>query len=167
MSGLDKRRELKTSFLKGGVIPNDLFELITGDQIAYGVYRDVFDCPVFKGCVIKYETGAGNFCNIAEWEIWNNLKNHKVLGQWLAPCYQISPSGTILVQAKTTPAHPDQFPAKIPRFFTDTKYQNWGWYDGRLVCHDYANNRLFSDGPLGTMVKAKWWDAKGGPPASS
>jgi hypothetical protein len=135
--------------------------MFTGQSLGRGASRYVFDCPLMKNSVVKYEIGTRSFCNQAEWDIWNNLSDHKVLGQWLAPIYHISPCGIILVQAKTTPVPRDQMPKMIPRFFTDTKYQNWGWFEGRVVCHDYANNRLYSDGSLGRLVKASWWDANG------
>ena len=75
------------------------------------------------------------------------------------PCIAISDDGIVLVQKKTTEATKKQYPKKIPNFFTDTKYQNFGIYKGHLVCHDYGD-LLIEKGLTKRMKNAEWWDHK-------
>lgn len=141
----------------GGAIATDLLAVLCGRHLGSGVYRKTFLSSANREQVVKIETESGHFCNVAEWEIWENLKEHKVLSQWLAPVRFISPNGAILIQERTYPVHESQMPEKIPRLFTDTKIQNWGMFEGRIVCHDYANHNLFRGGNLAQLVKADWW----------
>jgi hypothetical protein len=50
----------------------------------------------------------------------------------------------------------DTLPDMIPAFLTDIKRENFGWYDGRIVCVDYA---MHLDN-LSTRLKKATWDKK-------
>ncbi len=85
-------------------------------------------------------------------EIWSHDKD---IRRWLAPCVQISPCGSILIQKRTTPAPSSRYPAKMPKFLTDMKRSNYGLYKGRLVCHDYG---LICLTVTTATRKADWWE---------
>lgn len=122
----------------------DLMNLLCGGLLGEGLYRKVFVCRQDASMVVKYEKPNSRCCNRVEMEMWAEMQDH-VLGKWLAPCVAVSPDGTWLIQMRTEPLQLAQLPDKIPRIFCDTKINNWGMYDGRIVCHDYGNNNVLFD----------------------
>lgn len=151
------KTEILQMFRNGGTIPVELFQMVTGRHLGGGTTRDVFEYSLDDSMVIKYETNARSFANVMEWEAWQKLTYDRELSKWLAPCHHISPCGSILIQSKTEPLPRDKYPKKIPKLFHDTKYQNWGWWKRRIVCHDYALIGTFDGGNLARMVNADWW----------
>lgn len=141
---------------KGGTIASDMADLFLGPVIASGASRTVYSLRGDPTAVIKVETASRSFNNIAEWDIWCNFEGTE-MEKWLAPCCSISSCGIFLIQKRTKVTSEKDYPEKIPSFFTDTKFGNWGLYEDRLVCHDYANNRLYRVGAHKPMVKAEWW----------
>ena len=135
-------------------VSKDLLELMRGRWLGSGVHREVYVCRQDETCVIKFETEAGNFSNILEWKFWQDMKDCKKVADWLAPCVGISANGSILLQKRTMPLAPDAYPIEIPKFLTDTKRGNFGWLDGRVVCHDYASTIVNVNERL---RKAEWW----------
>ena len=90
-----------------------------------------------------------------EWEVWLSTEEGSEAEKWLAPCICISPTGRFLIQQRTQPLL--KYPDKIPSFLADTKPENFGSYEGRVVTHDYGTT-LNKKGALSVrMVKAKWW----------
>jgi len=152
----DLYAEVMNDARHGGTLATELFQLIVGKPLGKGVSRKVFVSEMNRRQVVKFELTSGRYCNVMEWDIWQNLGDEK-LGQWLAPCRAISPCGLILIQERTDPVKLSDMPEKIPRLFADTKLANWGWYEGRVVCHDYGNNMLYRGGNLSQLVKAGWW----------
>ncbi len=120
----------------------DLFNLITGPEIGVGQYRKVYENLFNPKQVIKQDSGA-NYSNINEWQMWEEFAGTP-LEQWLAPVYHISPRGMWLVMARTTPIPIGKYPKRVPSIFADMKPDNWGWYKGRPVCHDYGNHAVFT-----------------------
>jgi hypothetical protein len=112
--------------------------------------------------VFKFEEPGTSFENRIEWEIWKMVKDYPSIKKWFAPCLHISPCGTVLVQARVKEAPESKFPPKVPRCFSDFKRQNWGLYQGRLVCVDYGAHStiIMSEGIANcdTLKCAKWWD---------
>ncbi len=141
-------------------INRDLLNLLTGKVINHGVARTVYECKLVPDTIVKIETRSKSFQNVLEWTFWNTWEDDKDIRRWLAPCVEISPCGTILIQKRTTPAPLRCYPAKMPGFLTDMKRSNYGLYKGRLVCHDYG--LVVSSARL-TMRKAHWWDEGDGP----
>jgi hypothetical protein len=136
----------------------ELKDLVLGKMLGVGVYRNV---RVFKpkpDLVIKcaIEDPSNNYI---EWEIWNNIKDCKELSKWFAPCVSISDCGLFLLQKRVETKPKKDYPKKIPAFFSDTKYSNFGWLNGKFVCCDYSGfNRIYMDGKPNTkLVKADWW----------
>jgi hypothetical protein len=120
--------------------------MLCGEKLGSGVSRDVFACKLRPELVVKVETDFDyrSFANVAEMRIWCDNRDHKAVADWLAPCEYLSPDGRILLQARVDVLQPpfkpgDKLPPdKIPAFLTDRKHSNFGWYQGRLVCCDYA-----------------------------
>lgn len=144
--------------LRDSRIHTDIFNMIFGEYIGEGVHRTVFAyAPLPKKWVIKVDTGNRN-ANIMEEETWAHVQGTKV-AKWFAPVRELSDGGRLLIQRRCTPLPKDQYPKKVPEFFTDLKYANWGMLDGQFVCMDYANSLAMTKGLFtGKMQIAKWWE---------
>jgi hypothetical protein len=144
------------SALEEHAAQREALHLLCGRLLGVGSARHVYECALNSEWVVKVETGARSFQNALEWEFWQDAQANKELARWLAPCHHISPSGVVLIQARTTDAPTKAFPKKVPKVFTDLKYQNWGYLLGdhrRLVCHDYALTLNYTTG----LRQADWW----------
>lgn len=117
----------------------DAFNLLCGAKLGEGIHRRVFLCKIDPSLVVKveYETSFWTGSNAAEWRNWEDCQYTPALKRWLAPCVAISPNSRVLLQKRTTniPAH--MTPTKLPRFLTDTKWENFGMLNGKIVAHDY------------------------------
>lgn len=149
-----ERIECRESFFE--TMPGkDLFEMVCGEFLGRGIRRSVFVYLPDPSCVIKFQYVKGGD-NWMEWNLWNDMKNMKN-SQWLAPCISISENGIYLVQKRTKrPREIHQYVKKVPQFLGDIKYQNFGMYQGRLVCHDYSMNLCANYGVTKVMKKAQW-----------
>lgn len=133
-------------------------DMICGRKLGEGQYRQVFEFKPDKSLVVKVEPNQRNISNRMEWELWQELKDTE-LGAWLAPCYDISPQNFWLVQRRTEPLQEAQLPKQVPTLFADLKRENWGMLNGRVVCHDYGNNNIFSIvRKYGNRLKDVEWD---------
>lgn len=137
-------------------VHRDAFHLLCGDRLGYGMSRSVFACTLHRNCVVKVEEGAGQFQNVVEWETWRRVEGTP-FAKWFAPCMWISPNGSVLIMARTTPA--PEYPERMPAFLSDFKRTNYGMHEGRLVCHDYGTHLMFEHGMTKRLIKADWWDA--------
>jgi hypothetical protein len=144
----------------GPVTVNDIVRMLLGKGIGAGIHRTVFEHGQDKTLVVKLENEAGSFANPQEWEVWERIRETS-LAKWFAPCVAISGAGAVLFQKRTEPVTLTVLRAELPQvpvFFTDLKVSNWGRFDGRIVCHDYANHLLYEKGMTGRMRKADWWE---------
>lgn len=139
------------------VVARDFFRLFTKEQLGQGSARAVYSCSIRPDLVIKFEDSSGSFQNIIEWETWRRVQGTK-FEEFFAPCEQISPCGTVLLQKRTTPVERDAYPKRLPRFLTDLKRSNYGRLDGRFVCHDYGTNLLMEYGMTNKTNKVEWWE---------
>lgn len=133
----------------------DAFDLLCGDLIASGTTRHVFGCRLQTDLVVKVEIIKDwrTFENVKEFNVWQFYSNNEGL-KWLAPCKAISPDGRILLQKRCDPLPTGfELPEKLPYFLNDLKPENFGIYQGRLVCLDYALTYLQASM---RMEKAKW-----------
>lgn len=138
----------------GTTLNREFFTMVAGKVLGAGEFRIVFEHEHRDDLVLKFETKAQSFQNIAEWDFWNDNKDDKKVAAWLAPCEFISPCGIILAMKKTTRPMPTQYPNMVPEFLTDLKRTNFGMYQGRLVAHDYG---LYNVNTPTKRKKAKWW----------
>lgn len=141
------------------IVSNDAIQLMCGKLLGKGGSRWVYENRFDKSTVIKLQYGNGlPMQNILEWQVWLNLQ-HEEAGKWLAPCFMLSNRGHVLVQAKTELISFELYPLKIPCFLTDTKYENFGKYQDRFVCHDFGSTLLMTTGSRMKMKKALWYEA--------
>lgn len=127
-----------------------LKDILVGTKIGSGCYRDVYRCKLDYSLVVKIEKEEGQFHNIKEWNIWEELK-YCPLKKWFAPCISISNDGKILIQKKIEFGRKKDYPNKIPSFFTDVQPHNFGFIGKQLVCCDYGSTiitRNFNDKKL-------------------
>lgn len=119
----------------------DMFNLICGNKIGEGIHRKVFGCRIRDDLVVKVEDSDAwrSFANVNEMRFWNDYRSQKAIRDWLAPCEYLSPDGRILLQKKCDPLRKFDYPTKLPSFLTDLKPSNFGIYEGRIVCVDYAS----------------------------
>lgn len=140
-----------------GAIAKDLLSLCVGGKIGTGAYREVYEWLPDTSLVLKVEMGAKRFSNHAEWALWNDIQHWTADERgWFAPCTDVSDCGIYLLQKRTTPLRESELPKKVLRCLTDLKPDNFGWLDGRIVCHDYAMNLAHSYGITRHMRKADW-----------
>lgn len=142
-----------------GTIAQDFFALMTGEWLGGGIGRGVYVLGTDPSLVVKIETASHSFQNVAEWEVWDAVSEAKPsVSKWFAPCHYISPCGIVLIQARTKPADKSLFPKRMPAYFTDLKYQNFGMLDGQLVAHDYGYNRFIHLGLTASLREVTWRD---------
>lgn len=139
-------------------VHREAFWLLAGQQLGVGMSRKVYVCDLDREWVLKVEDDAGRFQNVMEWETWQAVKGTQ-FEKWFAPCHHISPSGSVLVMARTTPAVPAKYPKRMPVFLSDFKRSNYGLYKGRIVCHDYGTNLLMDWGKTTRLRAAHWSDS--------
>lgn len=147
---LDKLRGLPT------YMAEDFLFMHCAEYLGGGIGRDVFASRFDPKSVIKLAQHSGNQ-NVIEYEVWCIVKEDKALKPWFAPCSHLSGIGQWLIQARTTPILKKDLPRKVPTIFTDLKPENWGWYDGRPVCHDYGTILCRMIGAHSSRLRvAKW-----------
>lgn len=135
----------------------ELLGTLLEDRIGRGVSREVFSLVGSETLVAKVERpGLGHWANIMEFRAWNDLKG-TWLEPWLAPCRALSLGGALLIQARTSPLPYSMYPEKVPDAFTDLKPENFGLFEGRVVCHDYAITNLFERGAKGKAMQKSGW----------
>ena len=137
------------------VIHEDAFNLLCGDLIGEGIHRKVFECRLRSDLVVKVEinTGWRYFANVLEMKFWNDHQHFKKVANWLAPCEYLSPDGRILLQKRCEGVGRAFFPEEVPSFLTDIKCNNFGYYEGRIVCVDYA---MTIPNPSTRLKKVEW-----------
>jgi len=138
----------------------DAFNLLCGDLIGSGSEREVFECRLRPDLVVKVEIEKKwrTFSNAREMELWCDSKGDEKIRRWLAPCEYMSPDGRILLMKRAAPiTDKKQLLDKLPYFLWDLKPENFGIYEDRLVCVDYA---YFNYNTRTNMVNAKWNDTE-------
>jgi hypothetical protein len=131
----------------------DCFNLLCGDKIGEGYYRTVYNCKLRPDLVVKVDNDIlREFSNVQEMKIWCSFQNKKSIARWLAPCEFLSPDGRLLLQKKcdAVPSH-YKLPKRLPLFLQDIKRENFGIFEGRLVCLDYAIVTPILDNKLETV----------------
>ena len=126
-------------------INTDLILMMCGKKIGGGQFRDVYGFNIDPDrWVIKMET-SNTSCNIAEYLLWDEIQGLKGslawVKEWFAPIQWVSPNGRILIMERTKeePKTKGKLrPKKVPDFFMDVKWDNFGWIGDRFVCHDYG-----------------------------
>lgn len=136
-------------------IGTEAFNTLCGPKLGEGIHRQVFLCAFDPNLVVKVEMSEWNdFANVHEWRHWNDLSFAPDFNRWLAPCVRISPNGRILLQKRCERAAQHQLPKELPAWLTDVKAENFGWFEGRLVCHDYPT--IIDRGLSKRMKKVDW-----------
>lgn len=136
----------------------DAFNIFCGGLLGQGIHRKVFECRIAPQYVVKVEDSSDNvwryFANVKEMTFWNDHSEYKPIADWLAPCDYLSPDGRVLLQKRVEPLPLSyQLPEMLPTFLTDHKRENFGLFDGRLVCMDYA---MTIPNPSRKLKKAHW-----------
>lgn len=122
----------------------DLITSLIGEKIGAGLYRSVYQHNWDKNWVIKIEPNSTD-CNVTEFMLWDEVQglcgDLEWVRNWFTPIYWMSPNGKILCMQKTTEYPKNkklERPREIPYFFSDVKWDNFGWLENRFVCHDYG-----------------------------
>lgn len=136
----------------------DLQSLVFGEILGIGVHRKVAVYKPDPTLVIKCAVETPNI-NTLEDEMWMMIRDTSI-AKWFAPCVEISDCGMFLLQKRTEPCPKDKYPTKIPSFFGDLKYRNFGLLNGKFVCHDYASFMYTSMSHKWSerLVTAHWWE---------
>jgi hypothetical protein len=135
----------------------ELFDFMLGQRLDYGAFREVFVLKHDPSLVIKVATEKqGQIENMVDYKMWQ-LLDMTPSAKWFAPIIDISDNGKYLIQKRIEPLPKSQYPEKIPSFFTDTKYVNFGWLEGvGFVCCDLGSINITKGLPT-QLIKASWW----------
>ncbi len=134
-------------------IQREMTHLMCDELIGRGQYRQVYSSIVLPDYAIKLEYANATFCNAMEWKFWCAVMDTP-MAKWFAPCKWISGTGQVLLMQRTRPLA--IYPKSIPSFFEDIKKENWGEFEGRPVCHDYANMSIIEKGLVASNKKVIW-----------
>ena len=143
-------------YFSNNIPTSEFFRTMCGQRIGGGASRDVYEFVPDSSLVVKFEVRNSMFQNVIEWETWKEVMETEHAA-WFAPCKLISPCGTVLLQKRTEKIR-DKYPEKMPSYFTDFKYTNYGMYNDHIVCHDYGTNRMVVTGMNKRMRTANWWE---------
>lgn len=116
-------------------IATDMMDLMIGDLLGRGSYRDVYELIIDKRYVLKIANhDSGMHHNVLEFQFWSNLDEE--LRQHFAPIHWISAGGNILIQSRVDPV-PTQTPLELmlPDVW-DIKRENLGMLNGKPVIID-------------------------------
>ena len=138
------------------LVYEDAFNMLCGDLLGEGIHRKVFACKIRDDLVVKVEsdTTSRYFANVLEMKFWCDHQHYKKVADWLAPCEFLSPDGRILLQRRCEAVGKTFLPEKVPAFLTDIKKRNFGYFEGRVVCVDYA---MTIPNPSTRMKEIKEW----------
>lgn len=137
---------------------NELEEFLCGRFLGGGIARKVYIYRPDDTFVIKIaEDKGGQSHNIIEWKIWDELKQVKSASKWLAPIVDVSDCGKYLIMKRAERGRKEDYPKMVPHFFTDMKYDNYGFIGKQLVCVDYANF-IITKGFKFMLKKSDWWE---------
>lgn len=120
-----------------------------GQPIGSGATRTVYAMAWRDDLVVKLEdtpSRNADFCNVHEFELWNEVKKSRVLAKFFAPVMGIAGRGTILTMRRTQPITEMEFVRevrKLPDFMEDLHWANFGRLDGKIVCHDYGYSAVY------------------------
>lgn len=135
----------------------ELRRLLVGEMIGFGATRRVFDCKLSNKFVVKIQY-VGGFHNAIEFEVWEAVGPAYWWSRWFAECIFISNDGKLLIQEKVDMERAySEYPKKIPRFFTDIKYDNYGFVGNQLKCVDYSNVMAMLTGFLDKKFRSAHW----------
>lgn len=142
-------------------VNTDLITSLLGQKLGEGCYRAVYQHNWSKDWVIKIEPNNTD-SNVTEFMLWQEicgLRNQLAwVKEWFAPIYWMSPNGKILCMHKTAEEPKNsklERPEEVPKFFSDVKWDNFGWIGNKFVCHDYAIAYKFIKYE-NKMQKIKW-----------
>ena len=138
-----------------GTTAVDLFRLVVGERIGGGISREVYEFRPNNDLIIKFDTNSRSFQNVSEWETWGWVRGTR-MARWFAPCVQISPCGTVLLQRRCEPLQKKQIPRKLPAFLCDFKPENFGLLEGKVVCLDYGTAWSCIRSVPKQLVKVDW-----------
>lgn len=135
----------------------ELFKLLVDKKIGTGVYRTVYSLEFTSSKVIKVANSKlGEAENARESALWEDLKlYYPKISKWFAPVYYYSATGKYLIQEKVIFPDKKKYPKKLPAFFSDTKYSNFGLLNGKWVCVDFG---CFNIRHSDRLKKVNWWE---------
>lgn len=139
-------------------LKDELLDFMAGKRLGVGLYRTVYEFRFNSKYVIKVaDDENGRAVNLLEARIWQEIDMTPVT-KWFAPVVEVSMAGQFLIQHRAEQLPKEQYPEKIPAFFTDTKYSNFGFIkDKGFVCVDYGSFNIFK-GINTRLKKADWWE---------
>lgn len=148
-------------------VNTDLILSLCGKKIGSGSQRYVYEYNLDKKYVIKIEPNSTE-SNITEYMLWDEVKGLRGdlewVKEWFAPILWMSPNGKILVMERTYEESKIrgknlERPKEVPAFFSDLKYDNWGWIGNKFVCHDYGFLYKFIkyEKRMQKIKKGAWW----------
>lgn len=153
---MNNKIEVYQDIAKNELMTMELMNMILGKYLGRGIHRMVFEYALDKRYVVKLDDSDVG-ANFLENNVWQHIQYTKY-AKWFAPIKSISSNGVIMIQAKCGKLEKNEYPKKVPAFFTDTHFDNFGKLNGRPVCFDYAATLLLEKGMTNEMKTPKWTD---------
>ena len=135
----------------------EIEKLICDKWLGGGICRNVYEYRLNPKWVVKIALGDnGRKHNLIEDRIWEEIQNSDY-AKWFAPVIEVSEAGLYLIMAKVEHGRKQDYPKIIPHFFTDCKYNNYGWIGKNFVSCDYAST-IITNGFTKKTKKADWYE---------
>jgi hypothetical protein len=151
---------IKTVETSGAISIKGALYKYCGELVGRGLNRDVYVYKYDANYVVKIQR-TQSFDNVLEWEIWKSI-SFSQLHKWFAPCMIINEMGTVLIQRKVETKKKKYYPKRLPLFFTDFKYANYGFIGDQFVCCDYAGVLSIVWNLYKNQSRyVKWWNHNG------
>lgn len=122
-----------------------------GAYIGEGRCRTVYVAADDPTKAVKVAKEGHADVNLAEAGVWRDVEDRDEAA-FYAPVTECAEDGSWLVMARTRQPSEGDFPSRIPGRIGDVKRHNWGWLNGRMVCHDYH----VRGGSTGKLKSARW-----------
>lgn len=145
----------------GNLSANGALKRLCGNLLGTGLNRDTYELKQAPDkWVVKIQKSDG-FDNVKEWILWSEMMYVESLNKWFARSLMMNVPGTFLIQERVDMTRPRKdFPRHIPAFFTDLKYENFGFAGDQLKCVDYGCVMLTKFLDEKKLRYAKWWTAR-------
>lgn len=134
----------------------ELFYTLCETKLGEGASREVWSHRFNESLVVKVALDMkGIQNNFKEFDIYKAVINTDYQKHF-APVEWVSSRGHYLVMQRIKFKDKEHYPEKIPTFFYDTKYKNYGWLGKNFVACDYAPIDVLTSFSK-KLKKAKWW----------
>lgn len=145
--------QLMDDLLQDRILSLEFLDFFLGKYLGSGISRHVYEFALDPKWVIKLEHDNLN-ANSLEFHVWQRVQ-YTNIAKWFAPVKMMSRCGRVLMMKRAQPVPVKDIPLKVPHFFTDICYDNFGMIGNQIVSIDYASNLLMEKGMKPKIISRK------------